>query len=544
MGKQNRESTPASVKVRKEPRRHTSDPTLGTGDVDVDRNGQPPNRLVTIGDSITQGFMSGAVFRTDRSWPALVAHELGLKPGTEFRFPVYEPPSGPGGLPLDLERAIRGLGEVVGERLDWHELVRAGLWLRRYMDRIEDFWEGRSDPHHVLPERNRPYHNLAVYGADLVDVQVLNQEIISSRFGERPKDNFLAQVVEHDNDLAWQVVLNSAGSTRSTVIDAATAMGEEGTASHGIETLVVMLGANNALGSVLSLEPHWTTDNYVQSSSLDERLELKKSFNVWQPAHFADEWERLVAKICGIRARHVIFATVPQVTIAPIARGVRGKTRHGSRFYPHYTRPWIGDEDFDPRHDPYIDEDQARGIDSAIDAFNATIIDSVRAARQDSDDPKDWYVFDLGALLDRMASKRYVSDPLTRPEWWTPYELPPEVAALRPVPDTKFFTSNKSGRVQGGLFSLDGVHPTTTAAGVIAREVIRIMDRYAGVSFAPDVAGNDRSRGTVDVDFDRVLTLDTLNSDPPAAIASTLAVLGWFDEQLDWVRRITGFSTV
>lgn len=541
MGKHKRESTPASVEVRNEPRRPVTDPTLGTGEVDVDRSGQPPNRLVTIGDSITQGFMSGAVFRTDRSWPALVAHELGLQPGTEFRFPVYEPPSGPGGLPFDLERAIRGLGEVVGERLDWHELVRAGRWLRRYMDRVEDFWEGRGDPHHELPECDGSYHNLAVYGADLVDVQVLNQEIINSRLHERPKDHFLKQVVEHDNDLAWRVVLDSTATARSSVVDAAAAMGEEGAASHGIETLVVMVGANNALGSVLSLEPHWTTDDYGRAASFGDRLELKKSFNVWQPAHFADEWERLVTRIRDIRARHVIFATVPQVTIAPIARGVRGKARHGSRFYPYYTRPWIGDEEFDPRHDPYIDEDQARGIDSAIDAFNATIIESVRAAREDPADPKDWYVFDLGSLLDRIASKRYVTDPLSRPEWWTPYELPAEVAALRPVVDTNFFTSNHLGRVQGGIFSLDGVHPTTTAAGVIAREVIRIMDCNAGVSFAADVRGSARPPHTVDVDFDRVLALDTLNSDPPAAIASTLAVLGWFDEQTDWVRRLTGF---
>ena len=60
---------------------------------DVRREG---NRLVTVGDSITQGFMSGAIFRTDISWPAIVGYELGLA-ADQFRFPTYEWPTGPGG---------------------------------------------------------------------------------------------------------------------------------------------------------------------------------------------------------------------------------------------------------------------------------------------------------------------------------------------------------------------------------------------------------------------------------------------------------------
>ena len=46
----------------------------------VSRRNRPRHRLVTIGDSITQGFMSGAIFRTDLSWPAIVADELGFTP--------------------------------------------------------------------------------------------------------------------------------------------------------------------------------------------------------------------------------------------------------------------------------------------------------------------------------------------------------------------------------------------------------------------------------------------------------------------------------
>ena len=117
-----REPIPAELEIHRTPRRPEFDPTLNI-DVEVDRPGQPRNRLVTIGDSVTHGFMSGAIFRTDLSWPAIVAFELGEL--SEFRRPVYEPPGGPGGIPLDIERALRSFETRFGSKLDWHEIVRA-----------------------------------------------------------------------------------------------------------------------------------------------------------------------------------------------------------------------------------------------------------------------------------------------------------------------------------------------------------------------------------------------------------------------------------
>jgi hypothetical protein len=68
--------TPEEVVVKGFPREPVEDPTLG---IEVDRGteGRPRNRLVTIGDSLTHGFQSGAIFNTDISWPAIVARELG-----------------------------------------------------------------------------------------------------------------------------------------------------------------------------------------------------------------------------------------------------------------------------------------------------------------------------------------------------------------------------------------------------------------------------------------------------------------------------------
>jgi len=44
------------------------------------------------------------------------------------------------------------------------------------------------------------------------------------------------------------------------------------------------------------------------------------------------------------------------------------------------------------------------------------------------------------------------------------------------------------------------------------------------------------------VDFDRLLLVDTLISQPPAAISNTLSLLGWLDERLDWVKNFLPFA--
>jgi hypothetical protein len=61
-------------------------------DVDVAWDGEAPEHpLVTVGDSLTQGFKSLAITDTNLSWPAIVASELGLS-AQQFTFPRYPRP--------------------------------------------------------------------------------------------------------------------------------------------------------------------------------------------------------------------------------------------------------------------------------------------------------------------------------------------------------------------------------------------------------------------------------------------------------------------
>ena len=525
----NPRATPAEVQIRTSPREPVTDPTLG---IEVPRGAAVPtrHRLVTVGDSLTQGFMSAAVHRTDLSWPAITAYELGLA-ADEFTFPTYEWPTGPGGLPLDLERLARSFEKRFGPHLDFWEIVTAGLWLRSYMDRVEDYWERGEGAR--TPPRGAPFHNMGVYGWDVLDPQLLTSAMVAARLARPTDDDPLSQLVEHHQDRAARPVLHRArsGTRARSVLDAVADMSGPG---QGVETLVVALGSNNALGAVVTLEPAWTPEGYDELSA-DDRLEARVGCNLWRPSAFAADWALLEAKLRQVAAQHIIIATVPSVTIAPIARGTFKKVRPQSRYFPYYTRPWVTDEDFDPQRDPCITEDEARAIDSAIDSYNETMISSVAAARSDG---LDWYLFDMGSLLDRLATRRYIDSPWARPTWWTPYELPRALAALDPAPSTRFFRSGPDGRTEGGLFSLDGVHPTTSGYGILAQEVIKVME-LAGVEFI-DRQGQPRT-GPVLVDFDRLLRADTLIGSPPASVSNTLSLLGWLDDQLDLVNTFLPF---
>ncbi|MGQ0576102.1 MAG: hypothetical protein ACT4RN_18120 [Pseudonocardia sp.] len=484
-----------------------TDPTLGIA-VDVDRTGEPPHRLVAIGDSVTQGFASGAVFRTDLSYPAIVAHELGWD---GLRVPQYP---GVGGLPLNIERLLRTLQDRFGVRFDWWEVPQALFALRGYMDEVEDHWErgaGSRNPA-VAP----PRHLLAVYGWDLRDALARTPDVALAAV-RPPRDDLVNQLVsDHGARAALRVLPNLTPAQRAgTVFDAAVALGADG--EPGIETLVVALGSNNALGAVTNL-------SFVWSGIGHDTLDGRDGFTVWRPEHFRAELALVAAQVARVRARHVVWCTVPHVTIAPFARGVGAKPP-GSAYFDHYTRPWISDAEFDPRRHRHLTGAQARAVDTAVDAYNVDIVATVAQARRDG---HDWYVCDLTTLLDRLAVRRFVDDPAARPPWWTPYPLPPALVALDPPPDVRFLTTGPDGRrATGGLFSLDGIHPTTVGYGLLAQELITVMER-AGVVFR-HADGSPRP-GPVRVDVERLIRHDTLLTRPPGTVTSGLEILGWADD--------------
>jgi hypothetical protein len=515
--------TPDDVIIQAEARKPEIDPTLGIG-VQVNKEGTPRHRLVAIGDSLTHGFQSGAIFNTRLSYPALIAREMGW---TEFFYPTYDTPGD--GLPLNLERLARELEQKVSDRINLWNFIPALLFLRNYLDKLEDYWERGEGA--LVPYQQEINHNLAVYGWDLLNTRSRTADICQKLLSRKlPQENVFRQIVEYHNERAALRVLNSARSQTGealTPLQAATALGAEGTPENGdgdgIETLIIIIGSNNALGSILTFKVAWSDEGY-------DDMEVNDRYTVWRPIHFKAELDRVVEEVKRIRARHVIWATVPHVTIAPFARGVDHKIRKDSRYFPYYTLPWISDADFNQDRHPNLTAQEVRAIDSAIDQYNDYIVDVVRQARQEG---RDWYLFELAGILDRVAQRRYIESPRARPSWWKElageYQLPPQLQQLEPKPDSRFFISDATGRKQGGLFSLDGIHPTTISYGIMAQELIAIM-QLAGVEFY-DAEGNRRS-GKIEIDFQQLIAQDTLISNPPKSLENYLKTIGWIDKYL------------
>lgn len=501
------DKTPPDVIIRAEPRQPESDPTLGIP-VQVDRQTTPKHRLVTIGDSLTHGFQSGAIFHTNLSYAAMIAHELGWK---DFRYPTYNSPGD--GLPFNLEALARNLEKPIGNELSWWKIPSALLEARKFLDQSEDYWERATGSR--FSAKGEINHNLAVYGWDLRNTLSRNADIcLDILRNNRPKDNFIRQVVDHHNERAAVRVLDTARDETGKALSplqAAQALSDE-----EIETLIIFIGANNALGSILTFKVKWSDVGY-------DDMDINDRYTVWRPIHFQAELDQIVEQVKQIRARHVIWCTVPHVTIVPFARGVGEKVVPQSRYFPYYTLFWIKDDPFNPSKHPHLTANEARAIDSAIDQYNDAITNAVRAGRKEG---RDWYLFEMVEILDRLASRRFFEQPQVQPEWWSPYELPPALQALNPVPDSCFFRSNARGRIAGGLFSLDGIHATTIGYGVIAQELIKVM-QTAGVEFFDD-QGQTRS-GDVQIDFDRLIALDSLISRPPRLIQDVINTIGWFD---------------
>lgn len=532
--------TPPSVKIQSKARKPYTDPTLGVNpnlSREINQKlGNPRHRLVTIGDSLTQGFQSGAIFNTDISYPRMIAWEMGWD--QYFRYPTYK---GYGGLPLNLEWMIRNLEQKFGDTIDIWE-INAAFEISQLMDNVENYWERgagndlaeSSKLARQRQQRRGINHNLAVYGWGIQDIHRKNADTCEKVIQTDTVNNdWLFPMVQDANERAALRVLDSARNDNGqalTPLQAAAALGKEGTwedsagDGDGIETLIIFIGANNVLGSIFELDVKWSTKVYEQ----------KDKFTVWDPDHFKKELDEVVKQVRQIRARHVIIATVPHVTIAPIARGVANKVRPGSRYFPYYTKPWISDNDFNAKDNPNITEQEARAIDSAIDQYNYDIAKAVEASRQDG---LDWYIFDVAGLLDRLAARRYFHDVQARPDWWNPYELPAELQALSPVPDARFFRSDSSGRTCGGLFSLDGMHPTTIGYAILAQEFINIMQHHAGVKFFYGDGKTERTQ-PVRVDFRHWIALDTLVSHPPKSLTKGLETIGWIDEKYNYFKRL------
>ena len=302
---------------------------------------------------------------------------------------------------------------------------------------------------------------------------------------ESNKDDWLQIPSEPRLRTAYKVLNPSQAEDRNndTQINIARRIKEE---DGEIENLIVWLGANNCLGTVTGLKIDETGDDPPGPNS---------KHTLWTPKAFEAEYRELANQIDTIGATHVYVATIPHVTIPPITRGImknRGRLPNNRRYFDYYTHFFIKDKRFDPDKDSHLTKDDAEKIDNYIDQYNEFI-------RRQADD-KGWEVVDTCRLLDLLAERRNHGSPK--------YNLPTEVKDL----GVRFFEIDKSGKiVNGGLISLDGIHPTTCGYGLVAQEFINVMRK--------------KNPAIRNIDFADIRFWDTLVSRPPRTLDDVFGML-------------------
>lgn len=447
-------------------------------------------KLVAIGDSLTQGFQSLAITRTDQSFPALIARAMGLDL-RGFRQPDFR---GKGGLPCNVEWLARRLEERYGSHLSTFEWLRAVHTLTDLIDEVEEYWERGPG---AQPSADTLFHNLAVWGFEVGDAFGIDAATCARSITGSKDDWF--QPPSHARLRTALGVLNPA-RTPARSGDTQLSIAKKIAEAEGIEHLIVWLGANNCLGTVVELDIRETGDEPPEPCS---------GFTLWTPKAFARDWAELARQIAGLGARHVYVATVPHVTIPPVTRGImrdRGRLPSDRRYFDYYTRFSIHDKDFDPDVDPHLTGDDAQKIDGYVDEYNRVIVAEAQA--------RGWHVVDTCSMLDRLAVRRNHGRPS--------YPLPPALSDL----SVRFFEITPGGELKsGGLISLDGVHPTACGYALVAQEFIDVMNRHGA---------NARN-----VDFSDVRRWDTLVSTPPLTLddmLSALATLERYFHLSSWLR--------
>ncbi|KIG15574.1 hypothetical protein DB30_05448 [Enhygromyxa salina] len=465
-----------------------------------------PLTLVALGDSLTQGFLHGAMQRPNWSFPAILARGLGLEVPTQHRVPEFLG----AGHPLNLEDLLRHLQREIGDTVETRELLlRLPKLVPAYVDEIEDFYE--RGPGSKPSGSDTYFHNLGAWGFRVGDALRLTSRACAAFV--RQEEGLI-----HDDLLALpcapmyrsaQQVLNPAGlpaRANATILDNLRALAAE----EPIDLLTLWLGANDCLATVLEMK---VAD--MPSSFRGTDQTARREFNLTSAAQFHSDYAQLVDEVAQILSSNpgrgqVYVGTVPHVTILPLTNGLG--TQRG-KYYDHYGRFFRNEGNRSGAFAQLLTRDQVIHIDERIDAFNGSIRSLATA--------QGWTVVDIAQTFDELAVKRndYHDDPgkpLRDYLGKRGFCVHPLLELERPpsiLPYTVEKQPDGARRKSGGLVGLDHAHPSTLGYGLMAERFLQEIQ-----ASNPDHA----SLQAACIDWADVLRHDTLEQDPPALWADLM----------------------
>lgn len=465
-------------------------------------------KLFAMGDSVTQGFMSGFAARTDLSYPTLVAGAM--SPEDDFRYPIW----GAGGLPVNMERIMRRLAERFGPDINALEWVLALRVINSVMDESEGFYE-RGDGSEPYGKSVEFFHNAAFQGADVADSWLVTPKVCKGAISKADADEAGGRrdlPFSGPSAAFYRTALTVLNPSRDPKYDDFSQIRwlEEHAGGEGVENLTLWLGANNALGTVISLRIHQTPGNRNSPPHKLPRAS-REEYNLWHPRDFEPEYRELLKKVDAAMSRNThddwsaFVGTVPLVTIAPLAKGVGPTTRikrdgATSVYYKYYTYFPFEEDDVRGEGVAYLTLQDALHIDDAIRAYNATIKKlaaemNAKVSEREGASVERYHVVDTCDALRRLAFKRNAGD--------VEYDFPAHFDFVYPKVDTKYYHADRRGRLrQGGLFGLDGVHPSAIGQGLIAHEFLKVMK------------GAGRVSEDAKLDWDEIFASDELYTNP------------------------------
>lgn len=435
-------------------------------------------KLFTIGDSISQGFMSLAAARSDLAYSTILSEAM-ENPAYSYPEWLY------GGMPANLEEIFRRLYRRYGKNISLFEWPLVIATINNYLDDVEDYYERREgNAMQPYPGGYTFFHNVSVRGFDVAD-----------SWGVRPVDCYTK--INTDTGAGDGFLKGPSASFYRTALKVLNpSLADEymeynqldwlskHAKEEGVENLILWLGANNALGTILDLKVSQTPGD--QSPATMPHLErAKKKWNLWHPADFKAEYELLINKGDTIMQSNkeanwnVFIGTVPLVTIAPLAKGVGPTTKTSQGIYYKYYTYIPFEEEFAQKQQIHLTMHDAMHIDRCILEYNQIIKDLV-AKYNKKYNSIHYSIVDIATLLTELAYKRNNGEPN--------YDrLPSYFKFVYPQVNTKYYHANKEGRfVQGGLFGLDGVHPSAIGHGIIANEFMNVM-KGVGVQFTKEL---------------------------------------------------------
>jgi hypothetical protein len=440
--------------------------------------------LITLGDSLTLGFQNGAVCSTKFSYPSILAKLLEDKYFQTVSFTAQ------GGLPLNMEVLLKGIEEEFGTEIGWDDSVQLTNSLVSTLLRVKRYWEQDWAHYNNGEKLKQPYSNQSLFSATVNDIflltdadckQILEKQVsVGNRFQLLPQNAFYTAARKIINPNLSPFELNS--SLFSNV---------KWFSDHGgIEHFIVYLGANNLIGAI--------TDLKVVEATRDDLLKkpFDRNVTVYSSQLFQQSFENLAVQLSELSINHIYTATIPDITKLPLLQKIEINDEY------IYTHIWVKKNDFDKDIHPFLREDEIIHIQNMLFEYNLIIKKTAQI--------HGWKVLDVYSLVEKLHLGQFdeavpaAAIRALRKNKKTRYLINDDSSLNM---DTQFAELDESTEelIHGGIFSLDGLHPSTFAYGLIAFGFQQLMQQ------------NGQDFNEV-FDWDKIIENDSLLTDTPLLI--------------------------